>query len=315
MQTERHKIFGRKVVFDFSKSDLVWIPNDNFSSHLINGVNLLLPAGEFWFCRVFNKALPHITDPVLKEDVIGFIRQEAIHANAHVLGQDYLTSHQVDIEKIKELANTLFGTLLSENPLGIKALKRESTEYSWLVLRVGVIAAIEHFTGILGQWCMDNKSWDEFNSDPVIADLFKWHLAEEVEHRTVSYDLFAHLVPNKYSFYLYRQALMAIVFPLFIFLLIESGRSVAKHDLDIQMKKLVRKSFIRWLIELERIGNTTKNVPSFSFLTASTFRWMSPSFHPIHEGNTEQALAYLNQSPAVKAAKFYEQNKVMPLKN
>ena len=54
MQTERHKIFGRKVVFDFSKSDLVWIPNDNFSSHLINGVNLLLPAGEFWFFRVFN---------------------------------------------------------------------------------------------------------------------------------------------------------------------------------------------------------------------------------------------------------------------
>lgn len=315
MQTERHKISGRKVFFDFSKADLVWIPNDHFSSHLINGVNLLLPAGEFWFCRVFNKALPYITDPILKEDVVGFIRQEAIHANAHVLGQDYLKSHQVDIEKIKELANTLFGTLLSENPLGIPALKRESIEYPWLVLRVGVIAAIEHFTGILGQWCMDNKSWEEFNSDPVIADLFKWHLAEEVEHRTIAYDLFAHLVPNKYTFYMYRQALMAIVFPLFIYLLIESGRSVAKHDLDLQMKKMVKKSLIRWLIELEYVGHTKKNVPSFSFLTASTFRWMSPSFHPIHEGNTAQALAYLSQSPAVVAAKFYEQNKTTQLKN
>lgn len=315
MQTERHKILGRKVFFDFSKSDLVWIPNDNFSSHLINGVNLLLPAGEFWFCRVFNKALPYITEPTLKEDVLGFIRQEAIHANAHVLGQNYLTSHQVDIEKIKELANTLFGTLLSENPLGIKLLKNKFVEYPWLVLRVGAIAAIEHFTGVLGQWCMDNKSWDEFNSDPIILDLFKWHLAEEVEHRTVAYDLFAHLVPNKYAFYLYRQVLMAIVFPLFMFLLIESGRSVAKNDTNIQMKKMVEKSFIRWLLELERVGNTTKNVPSFSFLTASTLRWMSPFFHPIHEGNTEQALNYLNQSPSVKAAKFYEQNKVNQLKN
>jgi len=43
-------------------------------------INLLLPAGEFWFCRVFNKALPYITDLVLLEDVKGFVRQEAIHA-------------------------------------------------------------------------------------------------------------------------------------------------------------------------------------------------------------------------------------------
>lgn len=315
MQTEHHKISARKVFFDFSEADLVWIPNDHFSSHVINGVNLLLPAGEFWFCRVFNKALPYITDPILKENVIGFIRQEAIHANAHVLGQDYLQSHQVDIGKIKELANTLFGTLLSENPLGISALKRESIEYPWLVLRVGVIAAIEHFTGILGQWCMDNKSWEEFNSDPVIADLFKWHLAEEVEHRTVAYELFAHLVPNKYTFYMYRQTLMAIVFPVFMYLLLESGRSVAKHDIDRQMQKMVKKSLIRWLFELERIGTTTKNVPSFSFLTASTFRWMSPFFHPIHEGNTAQALAYLSQSPAVAAAKIYEQTKAIHLKS
>ena len=31
-------------------------------------------------------------------------------------------------------------------------------------------------------------------------------------------------------------------------------------------------------------------------------RWISPRFHPIHEGNTEQALAYLARSPAAQAA-------------
>lgn len=205
MQPSRHIITARKVQFDFSNSNLVWIPNDPFSSHLINGVNLLLPAGEFWFCRVFNKALPYIEDANLREDVIGFIKQEAIHANAHVLGQNYLEAHNVNIEEIKNLANTIFGTLLSEKPLGIDTLKQEFIEYPWLILRVGAIAAIEHFTGILGQWCMDNKSWDESNADSIISDLFKWHLAEEVEHRTVAYDVFAHLVPNKYSFYASRQ--------------------------------------------------------------------------------------------------------------
>ncbi|WP_353173552.1 metal-dependent hydrolase [Acinetobacter rudis] len=315
MQTERHKIQGRKVKFNFSDSDLIWIPNDHFSSHMINGVNLLLPAGEFWFCRVYNKALPYITDEQLKQDVIGFIRQEAIHANAHILGQQYLTSHDVDIDHIKKMADKIFGSLLSEQPLGMKALQRKSIEHRWLVFRVGIIAAIEHFTGILGQWCLDNKSWDEFNSDPVIADLFRWHLAEEVEHRTVAFDLFAHLVPNKATFYVYRQALMAIIFPLFMYLLTESARSIATNDLDQNIQKMVKKTFIRWLIEIESVGRKTQNIPTFSFLTKSTIRWMSPAFHPIDEGNTEQALAYLNQSPAVKLAQFYENEKASQLKN
>lgn len=302
MQPSRHIITARKVQFDFSNSNLVWIPNDPFSSHLINGVNLLLPAGEFWFCRVFNKALPYIEDANLREDVIGFIKQEAIHANAHVLGQNYLEAHNVNIEEIKNLANTIFGTLLSEKPLGIDTLKQEFIEYPWLILRVGAIAAIEHFTGILGQWCMDNKSWDESNADSIISDLFKWHLAEEVEHRTVAYDVFAHLVPNKYSFYASRQILMVIVFPLFLYLLMKSGKSVAQHDSDSKIYNFSKKSILSWLFELERVGRKTKNVPTFSLLFKSTLRWMSPNFHPEHEGNTEQALAYLNRSNAVQAS-------------
>ncbi|MHA3981351.1 metal-dependent hydrolase [Acinetobacter venetianus] len=302
MQPSRHIITARKVQFDFSNSNLVWIPNDPFSSHLINGVNLLLPAGEFWFCRVFNKALPYIEDANLREDVIGFIKQEAIHANAHVLGQNYLEAHNVNIEEIKNLANTIFGTLLSEKPLGIDTLKQEFIEYPWLILRVGAIAAIEHFTGILGQWCMDNKSWDESNADSIISDLFKWHLAEEVEHRTVAYDVFAHLVPNKYSFYASRQILMVIVFPLFLYLLMKSGKSVAQHDSDSKIYNFSKKSILGWLFELERVGRKTKNVPTFSLLFKSTLRWMSPNFHPEHERNTEQALAYLNRSNAVQAA-------------
>jgi predicted metal-dependent hydrolase len=43
-------------------------------------------------------------------------------------------------------------------------------------------------------------------------------------------------------------------------------------------------------------------VPTFTFLVNATLRWLSPRFHPIHEGDTEQALAYLARSPAAKAA-------------
>ena len=68
MNTPAIKITPRAVDFDFGQSSIHWIPHDPFSSHTYNAINLLLPAGEFWFCRVFNKALPSITDKTLEED-------------------------------------------------------------------------------------------------------------------------------------------------------------------------------------------------------------------------------------------------------
>lgn len=83
MITGNHQLKARKVHFDFTESSVCWMPNDPLCSHVANGINMLLPAGEFWFCRVFNKTLPLITDEALKQEVIGFVRQEAAHARAH----------------------------------------------------------------------------------------------------------------------------------------------------------------------------------------------------------------------------------------
>lgn len=300
-QSTRHTLKARRVQFDFQNSPMHWLPNDPFSSHTINGINMLLPAGELWFCRVYNKALPLITDPVLREDVKGFIRQEAIHARAHSHAEEaFLKAHGLSTEEFRAKADWLFEKFLGEAPFGIRALKTPLLEKRWLVARVGVIAAIEHFTGVLGQWAMDNKSWDK--GDPTIADLFRWHLAEEVEHRTVAFDLFEHLCRTQLGFYVSRQALMAIVFPLFLYFLADGGRSLARQDDNKYARWIGRQSTLRLLVELERVGRKTENVPTFSFLTAATLRWLSPSFHPEHEGNTQQALDYLARSPAALAA-------------
>lgn len=297
----RHLPTPRRVRFDLTRTPLHWIPGDPLATHLINGIHMLLPAGELWFCRVYNKALPQVTDPVLRAEVEAFIRQEAIHARVHQGGQAYLAEHGLDTTAYVERANRLFGTLLGDVPLGLPLLQRKALEKHWLVLRVGVIAAIEHFTGMLGQWCMDNTSWDR--ADPVMADLFRWHLAEEVEHRTVAYDLFAHLCETELGFYVSRQALMAVVFPLFLHFIADGFRELAKHDYsDRAVRRLARASLPRLLLALEVNGRRTENVPTFSFLVAGTLRWLSPRFHPETEGDTAQALAYLARSPAAQAA-------------
>ena len=62
---EQHRLEQRKVRFDFANTPLHWVPSEPEASHIMNSLHLILPAGEFWFCRVYNKALPLVTDPQL----------------------------------------------------------------------------------------------------------------------------------------------------------------------------------------------------------------------------------------------------------
>ena len=39
----------RKVKFHWEDTPLDWIPNQPYASHFINEINMILPAGEFWF--------------------------------------------------------------------------------------------------------------------------------------------------------------------------------------------------------------------------------------------------------------------------
>ncbi len=133
-----------------------------------------------------------------------------------------------------------------------------------------------------------------------MTDLFRWHLAEEVEHRTVAYDLFEHLCQNQFGFFISRQALMAVVIPVIVKVVADSFRHIAKQD--EKAKQLSQHSWIRLLMMLENAGRENDHVPTVRLLIQSIVRWTSPTFHPINEGDTQQALDRLAQSPAAQAA-------------
>ena len=64
-----YQIKPRKVKLDWQETPVDWIPNEPFASYFINEINMILPAGEFWFCRLYNKVLNQIDDPKLKQDM------------------------------------------------------------------------------------------------------------------------------------------------------------------------------------------------------------------------------------------------------
>jgi predicted metal-dependent hydrolase len=75
----------RMVRFDWSDTPLHWVPNDPFSTHMINVLHLLLPAGERWFIGVVNEAAPLVSDPDVAEAIKPFVQQESWHAWAHAM--------------------------------------------------------------------------------------------------------------------------------------------------------------------------------------------------------------------------------------
>ena len=192
MILESHQIKARKVHFDFSESSVCWMKNDPLCSHVANGINMLLPAGEFWFCRLYNKVLPQITDEKLKQDVQAFIRQEAMHAVAHTsANKEYLSQRNIDIQRNLDIMDFLFTKALADKPFGKEIPK--ILDHQWDLFRLGVIATVEHMTCVLGKYALYNKRWEELGADPEMIDLIKWHGSEEIEHRTVAFDLYRHL--------------------------------------------------------------------------------------------------------------------------
>lgn len=281
---------ARNVKFNWENTPPVWVPDDPFTSHFINVLHLLLPEGELWFCRVYNKALALVSDEPLRENVRGFIRQEAIHSRSHsVVLQHFLQAHGIDTAPYTNKVHWLFTQLLGDHPLGIN-IGWEWLAKAWLMFRLGVIAAIEHYTCIIGQWILESRGLDEAQADSVMMDLLRWHGAEEVEHRAVAHDLFVSVGGG----YIQRQLLMLLVGPILLLLWLLGTRYFLKQNATDQ-------KHYRLLREWRRAARQDR-LPSLGMLVQAASRYLHRDFHPHTEADTQLATDYLALSPAALAA-------------
>lgn len=293
-------LLQRKVQFDWQNTELDWIPNQPFASHFINEINMILPEGEFWFCRLYNQALPLITDEKLKEDVRGFIKQEAMHARGHSSAIDeYLEERGINTERNKSIMKYLFSVVLADQPFGKKVPK--FLERRWLVLRLGLIATIEHMTCVLGQYALDNEAWDEAKADAVLLDLIRWHGAEEIEHRCVAFDLYKHLGGD----YISRYYMAAFVVPAVIGLWVDGAANIMSQDPRFRDKK--PSVFKPWIWVEWYKTSSRKLLPNPVWLVMSNLSYFSPWYNPLKEGDTAKAQEYLARSPAAMTAKSIEE--------
>ncbi|MFI9204156.1 metal-dependent hydrolase [Streptomyces sp. NPDC053048] len=289
--SHHYRIAPRRVSFDWRDTPLHWIPDEPTATHVINVLHLLLPAGERWFVKVFKEALPLVRDERLLADVKGFMGQESTHSVQHSYVLTHLATQGLDTGPYLRRVDFLFDVLLGEKPpFGMPVSERE-----WLRFRLSVIAAVEQFTAVLGDWALREDGLDHAGPDPVMLDLLRWHGAEEVEHRSVAFDMYQHCGGDDPGRYARRLLGMAVTAPWLMYLWSTGAAYLIRHDPRLAGR-------MRYTLRAHNRAVGKALLPTWRELGAAVPRYFRRSYHPSQEGSLRRAVDYLATSPAARAA-------------
>ncbi|BBX18742.1 metal-dependent hydrolase [Mycolicibacterium duvalii] len=282
-----HPAYRRQVRFDWSSLPRHWVPDDPFTSHMINVLHLLLPEGERHFIKAVLEASSLVDDPELEAAIKPFIQQESWHAWAHQVVLDRLAEQGIDTAPYTDRLGRTLSVMLGDPPKFFPpALKRW-----WLYRRLADVASLEHFTAVLGQWVLENKGLENAGADPMMLDLLRWHGAEEVEHRSLVYDVYQNVSGS----YLIRAFSMVMTAPLFVAWWIAGAKYLMSRDDTIDMKW-------RWR-DWHRAAKKDLLPGPWNFLVTVPLRYLRFNHHPGPEADTQMALDYLKYSPAARDAR------------
>ncbi|QLY28750.1 metal-dependent hydrolase [Nocardia huaxiensis] len=281
---EAHAINARDVHFDFDSVPLHYIPGEVLATHIVNVMHLVLPEGERAMAQALSEALPLIDDERLREEVIGFVGQETMHARSHEAARDHLQSLGLDVDSYVRAVAWLVDRILGDHGLTGRA-KQE-----WLKERLGLFAGMEHYTAVLGEWLLEAEVLEAKGMHPAMLDLVRWHGAEEVEHRSVVYDAYMH-VDGGYA----RKARTALLASLTLLpLFIVSTGYLYRKDPEADKGRF----WLRQFVSATRRGV----IPKWTVFLTEVPRYLRPGFHPSQLGPMDTALRYLAHSPAARAA-------------
>jgi hypothetical protein len=173
----------RKIDFGFAGAGIPrhWFGQSPVATHIANGANLLFPLGERFFVRsvwAFKEAFEE--DPKLLERVRGFAGQEGRHAHAHEESFEILEAQGYDVRAFLRIYGAIAYT-------GIEKLAPAK-------LRLSSTAALEHYTAIMAENALTEGILD--HAHPTMRALLLWHAAEEIEHKSVAFDVLQKVDPS-----------------------------------------------------------------------------------------------------------------------
>ena len=171
-------IIVRKMTFEWPDDlGVLPIPSDITRSCELIGISMTLPYLEPYLIRTMRIASKETRDDSLRADLKNFSSQEAHHHRNHSLVNGLLKS--------KLSANTVAD--LERTEAALSSEYHEFTEEKSLKFNLAYAEGFEAMTLALALMLFE-EGFDDY--DPSWAMLVEWHLAEEIEHRSVTFDAY-----------------------------------------------------------------------------------------------------------------------------
>jgi predicted metal-dependent hydrolase len=163
----------RRVSFTYDDDfEPMWVPHHAELAAAANAISLGMPYAEPLFIRAVRSAYDRIDDD-LRARTETYIRQETGHHTQHKRFNDLVSARYPATVGLQRLMAR------HANWVG-----RRSSRF-----RVAYAAGGETISYAVARWTESHLSAFR-GADPVPTTLFLWHLAEEVEHKANTYDVF-----------------------------------------------------------------------------------------------------------------------------
>jgi predicted metal-dependent hydrolase len=165
----------------------LWLGGRVGATALFNVFTVAAPELEAFVIRDLKELLKRVKHPELLKELRAMMAQEAAHAALHARFNKVLEERGYPMEATRRLLSTAFKNL-GATPLQVRA--------------AAVIAA-EHMLNELGSAFVEMPEIFA-DADPVASNLFRWHGYEEMEHKSIAFDVYTEIFGNGLGAYLCR---------------------------------------------------------------------------------------------------------------
>lgn len=165
----------RNLRFELDESvPRYWHGGRRSVSMFLDNLSVFFPAGERFFVRSVRAHQQNVKTPELDADVRAFCGQEGVHAREHEAYNAFMQRQGYPIEEMESRVKAILDRVTS----------RSSDE-----MQLAVTCALEHFTALLGAVVLTDPRLLE-GAHPAMTALWRWHAAEENEHKNVAFDVY-----------------------------------------------------------------------------------------------------------------------------
>src|SRR6476646_5378974 len=267
--TPRDRRFGREAV-----APRLWHGGRVEATAIYNALSTTFPKGEAYFVesvRAFREGAP----PKLAEEIKAFTTQEAIHSREHDAFNKRASAAGYDLTKLEAQVEKRLAVTRDKPP----------------IVSLAATMALEHFTAILAHELLADAR-HLAGAEREAAELWRWHAAEEIEHKGVAYDTWLHATRDwpRWKRLKLKARVMLYVTRNFVVDRTSGALELMRQDGVTGLAAWSRLLWYLWI----RPG-------MFRKIGIAWLKFFLPGFHPWNEDDRQLLAAYDASAPAAPA--------------